>query len=158
MSTGNRIKRLRKTEGINQAEFAGPLGIKASYVSMLERNKKNPSDQLLLSICRVYGVSMEWLRDGKGKIYDKRGLSLKGSVLVEEIYSRLCAHEIPVPISLAARVMGIDPKNPKKNSKTNPEDLWHLIDRVIQVLEEGDDNKIDLLKKQLDFLRPTRRK
>lgn len=157
MSTNKRIKQLRKTEGMNQEEFASPLGIKASYVSMLERNKNAPSDQLLLSICREYGVSMEWLRDGKGEMYDKP-VSRKGSMLVEEIYSRLCAHEIPFPISLAARVMGIDPKNPKENSKTNPEDLWHLIDGVVQVLEEGDDNKIDLLKKQVNFLRPTRRK
>lgn len=61
----DRIRRLRKILGLSQAEFAQPLGINPSTVSIWERDGKIP-EQKLNEICRTYGVNKTWLKTGVG--------------------------------------------------------------------------------------------
>lgn len=61
-----RIKYLRKSMGLTQTEFGRRLGVTTSAISGYELGTISPSDAIIRSICREFGVREEWLRDGAG--------------------------------------------------------------------------------------------
>ena len=67
-----RIKKVRKDAGLKQAEFAEKIGLKHGTVTSYETGLRVPSDAVVVSICREFGVSEAWLRDGIGEPYLKR--------------------------------------------------------------------------------------
>lgn len=71
MSTPNeRIRHLRKDlESLTLEKFGERLGVGKSAISDIERGRNNPTDQMIKSICREFGVSEEWLRHGTGEPY-----------------------------------------------------------------------------------------
>ena len=64
-----RIKGLRKHLDMNQDSFGKRLGVTAPAISKIESGDRQPSDQLVLSICREFGVSEWWLRNGEGEMF-----------------------------------------------------------------------------------------
>ena len=66
----NRIKLVRKNEGLTLEKFGERLGITAPSCSNIEKGKTNPSDQTIRSICREFNVSEHWLRTGEGEMYN----------------------------------------------------------------------------------------
>lgn len=69
MTIGERVKTLRKELGLTLEKFANPIGIHRGSLSAIENDKSGVSDRTLLAICREYGVSEEWLRDGVGEMF-----------------------------------------------------------------------------------------
>jgi len=69
MKINDRIKNIRLKKGLTQQEIADQLGVKRSYISMLESGKNIPSEQLILNISRTFNVSYEWLKEGKGEMF-----------------------------------------------------------------------------------------
>lgn len=69
MTIGERVKTLRKELGLTLEKFANPIGIHRGSLSAIENDKSGMSDRTLLAICREYGVSEEWLRDGVGAMF-----------------------------------------------------------------------------------------
>ena len=69
MTIGERVKTLRKELGLTLEKFANPIGIHRGSLSAIENDKSGMSDRTLLAICREYGVSEEWLRDGAGEMF-----------------------------------------------------------------------------------------
>ena len=66
MTVGERIRQIRKENGLTQVEFAVRLKIGGTSVSKLEKGENNPSDQTVTLICREFGVREAWLRTGEG--------------------------------------------------------------------------------------------
>ena len=66
MTLGERIKKVRKSMDLTQADFCQRIGLKRNSISLVESGKRNVSDQTILSICREFGVNEEWLRTGQG--------------------------------------------------------------------------------------------
>lgn len=64
-----RIKELRKYLQYNQKQFADALGIAQTSVSFLEREGSNVTEQNIKTICTVFNVREEWLREGTGNIF-----------------------------------------------------------------------------------------
>lgn len=64
-----RIKQVRKGCGLKQAEFAERIGVKAGTVTSYETGLRVPSDAVIFSICREFGVSETWLRTGDGEMF-----------------------------------------------------------------------------------------
>lgn len=69
MTIGERVKTLRKGLGLTLEKFANPIGIHRGSLSAIENDKSGMSDRTLLAICREYGVSEAWLRDGDGEMF-----------------------------------------------------------------------------------------
>lgn len=70
MSIGKRIKELRKDIlKLNQTDFAAPLGLTHAAIGAYEKDLRNVSEPSILSICREYGVSEQWLRTGEGDVF-----------------------------------------------------------------------------------------
>jgi len=55
---GERIRELRKKKGLSQLRLAYRAEISKTYLSDLERGKRNPSIGLLLRIAEALGVSL----------------------------------------------------------------------------------------------------
>lgn len=71
MSTGDRLKMLRKDLKLTQSEFAKKICLKQASIGLIENNTRNLTDRSIMFICDVFGVSEEWLRYGKGEMYRK---------------------------------------------------------------------------------------
>jgi transcriptional regulator with XRE-family HTH domain len=71
MVTGERIKMLRKSLGLTQAEFGNNIGVVQGHLTGIERGDKNITKTTIKVICGVYGASEEWLLTGKGDMYIK---------------------------------------------------------------------------------------
>lgn len=64
-----RIKELRKALGFTQQQFADALGVKRNTISQYEIGRNAPIDAVISLICREFGVSEAWLRNGEGEMF-----------------------------------------------------------------------------------------
>lgn len=67
-----RIKNLRKAYDLSQSAFGDRLGVKQNTVATWEAGTRTPSDALITSICREFGVDEVWLRHGEGEMFRTR--------------------------------------------------------------------------------------
>lgn len=65
-----RIKYIRKKEGLSQQKFADKLGIARGNIAAYEVGKNAPSDAVISLICSKFNVNKDWLLTGKGDMYD----------------------------------------------------------------------------------------
>ena len=70
MNMLDRIKLLRKNLGINQKEFAMKIGLTQTSLSMIETDKSVLTERNIKLICKTFTVNEEWLRCGKGEMFD----------------------------------------------------------------------------------------
>ena len=69
--TGNRIRERRLVVGLKQADLAAAVGISASYLNLIEHNRRRIGGKLLLSIARALGVEPAQLSEGAdATLYD----------------------------------------------------------------------------------------
>jgi len=66
-----RIGEVRKTLGLTQQKFAEDLKISQTHASALERNSRTIQDRIIKMICFTYGVNENWLKTGKGEMFEK---------------------------------------------------------------------------------------
>lgn len=58
---GQKIRLLRKTQGLTQAKLAEQVGVSASFLGHIERGSRVASLETLASISRVLDVSVDYL-------------------------------------------------------------------------------------------------
>lgn len=64
-----RIKELRQALGLTQQKFADALGVKQNTIAQYECGRNAPIDAVISLICREFGVSETWLRNGEGEMF-----------------------------------------------------------------------------------------
>lgn len=64
-----RLKELRNTLDLTQSDFAKSLGIGQSTLGMMEVGKREINDRHIKTICAIYNVNEEWLRNGNGEMF-----------------------------------------------------------------------------------------
>lgn len=69
MTSGERVRIIRKELGLTLVEFGNRIGLKNNSVSQIENNKNSLTEQNIKSICREFNVSYAWLVDGKGDMF-----------------------------------------------------------------------------------------
>lgn len=89
MTTGERIKKLRKDLDLTQQKFGERLGIKGNTVAQYELGRNEPIDAVLSLICKEFHVNEEWLRTGSGDMFveqsdDAQIASFIGDILKDE--------------------------------------------------------------------------
>ena len=62
--TGTRIRERRAMAGLKQAELASRIGISASYLNLIEHNRRRIGGKLLLNIASALGVDASALTEG----------------------------------------------------------------------------------------------
>lgn len=68
----DRIKQIRKSMKLTQSEFGERIGVKGNTVTNYESGLRSPSDAIVVSICREFGVNEVWLRTGEGEPFQKQ--------------------------------------------------------------------------------------
>lgn len=63
-SFGDRVRTLRTNQGLSQEDFAFKCGIDRTYISGIERGRRNPSLKSVERIARTLGVPLTKLFQG----------------------------------------------------------------------------------------------
>lgn len=66
-----RVRELRKALGLSGEKFGERIGIQRNAISRIETGKNGLTEANILSICREYNVNEEWLRNGKGEMFNE---------------------------------------------------------------------------------------
>lgn len=69
MTISERIKYLRKTLNLTQAEFANKIGLSRSNIANIEVSRIKVTDRTIKDICREFNVNEKWLCDEIGDIF-----------------------------------------------------------------------------------------
>lgn len=64
----DRLKALRTSLGLSQAEFGEKIGLGKTAISKFEVGTNRISESIVLLICSTYGASREWLLSGSGSM------------------------------------------------------------------------------------------
>jgi transcriptional regulator with XRE-family HTH domain len=54
---GKELRRAREEAGLTQEQLADHARVHRTYVSLLERNKKSPTLDVLFRLCKALGIS-----------------------------------------------------------------------------------------------------
>ena len=65
-----RVKLVRKTLMLNQKDFGKMIGLTQTSLSMIEVGTNILTEKNIKLICATFNVREEWLREGKGKIFN----------------------------------------------------------------------------------------
>ena len=80
-----RIKEIREHSKLTQDEFGKRIGSARNTIANYENGNRNPSNSVILSICREFNVSEEWLRTGEGDMLKKRLPADEVAYFVEDL-------------------------------------------------------------------------
>lgn len=61
-----RIRKVRKHFNLTQTEFGKRIGVAGNTVTNYESGNREPSNAVITSICREFGIDEVWLRTGDG--------------------------------------------------------------------------------------------
>ena len=78
---GDKIKMLRKSQGLTQAQFAQKLFVTPAAVSQWEKNATRPDTERLMSIAKTFAVPLDFFSD-EDKEYTEAEL-IKKHILIE---------------------------------------------------------------------------
>lgn len=120
----NRLKELRKYYGLTQAEFGAKIGLTGSSITNYEKGNRSVSDAVILSICREFHVSEEWLRTGSGEMFVKLDMEDELARMFGELISD-DSELAPVKRSLIHSLLRLDPA------------AWHTIAELAESIVEA---------------------
>jgi transcriptional regulator with XRE-family HTH domain len=69
-SINSRIKKIRLSKGLNQAEFGEAIGLKQVAISKMEQEGNTVTTQNVKYICEKFRVRRQWLETGEGEMTD----------------------------------------------------------------------------------------
>ncbi|MDE6909085.1 MAG: helix-turn-helix domain-containing protein [Lachnospiraceae bacterium] len=125
MTVNERIKEIRKSNGLTMDKFGECIGVTKAAISKIEKGQRGVTDQMIKSICREFGYNEEWLRDG---------IEPKKPVIDEDIeYGQICA-ELGITDSRAKQII-------LNYGRFSPEDkklFWEYIDRLVDIAGQSD--------------------
>lgn len=58
---GKKLKEVRISHGLTQAQLADKLGVSASTVGMYEQGRREPDNKMLSKICTILNISTDYL-------------------------------------------------------------------------------------------------
>ena len=76
MEINGRIKEIRTSLGLTQAEFGNHIGLKQNTVGQIENAQRGVTDRTILLICEKYSVREDWLRNGTGEMFLETGSTI----------------------------------------------------------------------------------
>lgn len=62
----DRIKKLRKQLDMTQDDFSKKLGLARNSIASYETGRREPTNAIIVSICREFCINEIWLRTGEG--------------------------------------------------------------------------------------------
>ena len=75
-----RLKAARKKLGLSQTEFGARLGVTDGAISRLEKGGNKLTEQMIIAVCREFGIDETYLRTGDGEMF-----SVSSDTLIEQL-------------------------------------------------------------------------
>lgn len=69
MTTGERVRSVRKSLNLTLEKFGAGVGVKKSAISEIESGRNALTDQMATAICRTYNVNYDYLVYGDGEMF-----------------------------------------------------------------------------------------
>lgn len=66
----DRVKKIRKSLNLSQEAFGEVLGVTKTAICGIEAGRRGLTEQMAKAICREFNVNYDWLKDGKGEMFD----------------------------------------------------------------------------------------
>ena len=123
MTQGERLRELRKSLNLTLEKFGKSLGVGKTAISKIENDERNLTDQMILSICREYNVSEEWLRSGTGEMF----VPLKRNQVITDFAGDLIREDDTFRKRLIEALAKLDEKD------------WAVLERLAQELTKEKD-------------------
>jgi len=70
---GEKIYVIRKALKLSATEFGGPIGVKKSHMSAIEKGKSSPSDAVVMLMMERYRINPTWWETGEGEMFLSTG-------------------------------------------------------------------------------------
>lgn len=86
-----RIRKLRKSLGLTQQEFADRIKVKRNTVATYEMGRSEPSSSAISLICKTFNVNDTWLRNGEGEMFVSHSETATSSSGLEDFKKRFAA-------------------------------------------------------------------
>ena len=67
----DRVSLIRRKLNLTAKDFGNRLCVAQSTISSIETGIRQPSNQLINSICREFNVNETWLRTGEGEMFNE---------------------------------------------------------------------------------------
>jgi transcriptional regulator with XRE-family HTH domain len=116
-----RIAQIRKSQKINQDEFARRLGLTKNFISLIETGGRSPSERTILDICREFNVNEYWLRTGEGEMFRQKTRAQEIADFAASLYEN--------PTSFQAKLVTV-------LAKLEPEQWVLLEEKAMELFEE----------------------
>lgn len=84
----DRIKQVRKSKNLTQTAFGEVIGVKGNTVTNYETGLRTPTDAVIKSICREFGINEEWIRNGTGEMFQPENKNDEISRLFGEVLKK----------------------------------------------------------------------
>lgn len=65
----DRVKLVRKQEGLTQADFGASLGVSRATIASIESGRQAINDTFIRLLCLKFDIDESWLRTGQGEMY-----------------------------------------------------------------------------------------
>lgn len=85
-ATNARIRKLRRTLDLTQAEFASRIGTTQNAMASYETGRRNPSSSVINNICKEFHVREDWLRTGCGEMFQEVSRDDEIAAFVEDVF------------------------------------------------------------------------
>lgn len=97
----NRVKSIRKKEGLTQSQFADKLGVSVRTISDIEKGVRDPSSYVLQQIFEIFNYSIDYIMGMEEQYVEKDiSISLKELFVIKEIDLKSTKHKKCVEIYL----------------------------------------------------------
>lgn len=71
MDINDRVRLVRNSLDLTQVEFGSKTGISQGHLTSIENGKRVVTEKTLKVICATFNVNEEWLRNGKGEMFER---------------------------------------------------------------------------------------
>lgn len=129
-SPGKRLSSFRKSRGLSQRALAASLGVSGGLIGQLEADISQPSRAVLEKISNTYGVSAEWLLNGRGEMNSENSKAAAAHRLIDSVVFMVCAGSVRDEYES----LGIEP-----NGDKYLEDVAWAYNEILARLTDPDD-------------------
>lgn len=89
MSFGERLKKIRKSNGLTQEEFAAKIGVTRSPIAASELGKSKLQTITINRICELFDINQDWLLTGNGQMHNTFDIPEDELKQLISVYSKL---------------------------------------------------------------------
>lgn len=114
-----RLKELRKALALTQQEFADKLQISRNNIGSYEAGKNQLSDAVIRLIVKIFYVNEDWLRTGRGPMFQPRE---RDEQIMDFVADAMAGESDNIKRRLLSVLARLD------------EDHWELLERYIKEL------------------------